>query len=144
MKKFQFELQEILNFRKYEEEQAQIELGKALAVENEIQSNLEQIALQYTALKSEMKNSTDFEAVLNSSKYTNLLNYQKEELLKQLAEAKLISEQKRDALREVMKKTTALEKMKEQQLKEYNLAADAEESNEVEDLTTTRYKNPND
>lgn len=142
MKKFHFELQEILNYRKYEEEQAQIELGKALAVENEIQSNLDMIAMQYANLKSEMKKSTDFEAILNQSKYTNLLNYQKEELLNQLAKAKLVSEEKRNILKEAMKKTTALEKMKEQELSDYNFALDSEENNEIDDLTTTRYKTP--
>ena len=38
MKKFQFELEEILNIRKFEQQQAEIELGKALASENEIQN----------------------------------------------------------------------------------------------------------
>lgn len=140
MKKFEFELQEILNFRKYEEQQAQVELGKALAVENEIQANLENIALQYASSKQATKGSRSFEEILDQSKYINLLNYQKEELLKQLAQAKLVSEQKRQVLQEVMKKTTSLEKMREQQLEEYKAAADAEEENEVEDLITTRYK----
>lgn len=138
MKKFIFELQDVLEFRKFEEEQAQAELGKALAVENEINSNLQQIAMQYASLKNQMKGSRNFEDIMSQSKYTNLLNYQKEELLKQLAEAKLVSEEKRKILQEIMQKTTALEKLKEKQLDEYRAAADFEESEMMDDLATQK------
>ena len=46
MKKFKFELEDILKFRKFEQHQAEVELGKALAVEQEIQSNLDNLAQQ--------------------------------------------------------------------------------------------------
>ena len=138
MKKFVFELQDVLEFRKFEEEQAQAELGKALAVENEINSNLQQIAMQYASLKNQMKGSRNFEDIMSQSKYTNLLNYQKEELLKQLAEAKLVSEEKRKILQEIMQKTTALEKLKEKQLDEYRAAADFEENEMMDDLATQK------
>ncbi len=140
MKKFKFDLQEILDYRKYEEQQAQIELGKALALENEIQENLNTIARQYAELNASMKNSRNFEDILAQNRNINLLNYQKEELLEQLAAAKIETEEKRQVLQEIMKKTTSLEKVREQKAAEYTAAAEAEEENEVEDLTTTRYK----
>lgn len=140
MKKFKFDLQEILDYRKYEEQQAQIELGKALAVENEIQENLNTIARQYAELNASMKNSRNFEDILAQNRNINLLNYQKEELLEQLAAAKIETEEKRQVLQEIMKKTTSLEKVREQEAAEYTATAEAEEENEVEDLTTTRYK----
>ena len=46
MKKFKFELEDILKFRKFEQHQAEVELGKALAEEQEIQSNLDNLAQQ--------------------------------------------------------------------------------------------------
>ena len=104
MKKFSFELEKVLEFRTFEKEQAEGELSKALAVETEINNNLNTIALQYATVKKQMKGSTDFQDVISQSQYYNLLDYQKEELLKQLAEAKLVSEQKREVLRECMKK----------------------------------------
>ena len=64
MAKFVFELQEILDFRNFEQEQAQIELGKALAVENQINQNLAQIAQQYAMLKHDMKGERDFNMVI--------------------------------------------------------------------------------
>ena len=119
MAKFVFELQEILDVRNFEQEQAQIELGKAIAVENEINQNLNNIAQQYTVLKQSMKGVTDFNLVFAQNNHIKLLEYQKEELLKKLAEAKLVSEEKRKILQECMKKTSALEKFRDQQLEEY-------------------------
>ena len=50
-KKFHFELQDILDFRNFEKEQAEGELAKALGVETEIQNNLNTIAGQFVSLK---------------------------------------------------------------------------------------------
>ena len=54
MKKFQFELEEILNIRKFEQQQAEIELGKALASENEIQSKLNALAMQQASVQKQL------------------------------------------------------------------------------------------
>ena len=138
MKKFVFELEKVLEYRTFEKDQAEGELAKALAVENQINENLKMIAQQFAALKQQMKGSNDFYDVVSQGQYTNLLNYQKEELLKQLAEAKIVSEQKRDVLRECMKKTTALEKLKEKQLAEYKEAADYEEAELMDEMATAK------
>ena len=140
MKKFTFELEKVLEYRNFEKQQAEGELAKAIAVETEINDNLKKIAQNYAAVKAQMKGSLNFEDVMAQSQYNNLLEYQKEELLKQLAQAKLVTEQKRDVLRECMKKTTALEKLKEKQLAEWKQAADYEEAellDEVKNKLTT-------
>lgn len=134
MKKFSFELQKVLEYRTFEKEQAEGELAKALAVETQINENLKKIAEQYAAVKSQMKGSLNFDDVLSQSQYNNLLDYQKEELLKQLAEAKIITEQKREVLRECMKKTTALEKLRDRQKEEWQAAADYEEAELLDDI----------
>ena len=140
MKKFTFELEKVLEYRNFEKQQAEGELAKALAVETEINNNLKAIAQNYAAVKANMKGSQDFQDIVAQSQYNNLLEYQKEELLKQLTQAKLVTEQKRDVLRECMKKTTALEKLKEKQLAEWKQAADYEEAellDEVKNKLTT-------
>ena len=134
MKKFTFELEKVLEFRNFEKEQAEGELAKALAVETEINDNLKLIAQNYAAVKASMKGSQDFQDLMAQSQYNNLLEYQKEELLKQLAQAKLVSEQKREVLRECMKKTTALEKLREKQLAEWKQAADYEEAELLDEV----------
>ena len=134
MKKFTFELEKVLEFRNFEKEQAEGELSKALAVETEINNNLKTIAQQYAAVKASMKGSKDFQDIMAQSRYNNLLDYQKEELLKQLAEAKLVTEQKREVLRECMKKTTALEKLRDKKLEDWKQAADYEEAEMLDEL----------
>ena len=138
MAKFVFELQEILDFRNFEQEQAQIELGKALAVENEINQNLAQIAQQYATLKQSMKGVTDFNLILAQNNHIKLLEYQKEELLKQLAQAKLVTEEKRKILQECMKKTSALEKLKERQHEDFLQEVENEEKKNIEELATIK------
>lgn len=134
MKKFSFDLQKVLEYRNFEKEQAEGELAKALAVETEINENLKKIARQYAAVKAHMKGSTDFDDIISQSKFNNLLDYQKEELLKQLAEAKIVIEQKRDILRECMKKTTALEKLRDKQLEDWKAAVEYEEAELLDDI----------
>ena len=134
MKKFTFELQKVLEFRNFEKEQAEGELAKALAVETKINENLKKIAQNYSAVKASMKGNLDFQDIMAQSQYNNLLEYQKEELLKQLAQAKLVSEQKREVLRECMKKTTALEKLREKQLTDWKQAADYEEAELLDEV----------
>lgn len=134
MKKFKFELEKILEYRNYEKKAAEGELAKALAVETQINAQLEAIALKLVQMNKSMKTSYNFNDIIAQSQHTNLLNYQKEELLKQLAEAKIITEQKRSVLRECMKKTTALEKLKEKQLADWKAAADYEEAELLDEV----------
>lgn len=134
MKKFVFELQKVLEFHDFEKQQAEGELAKALAVETEINDNLKKIAQNYASVKESMKGNLNFQDVMAQSQYNNLLEYQKEELLKQLAQAKLVTEQKREVLRECMKKTTALEKLREKQLADWKAAADYEEAELLDEV----------
>lgn len=134
MKKFVFELQKVLEFRDFEKQQAEGELAKALAVETEINDNLKKIAQNYASVKESMKGNLNFQDVMAQSQYNNLLEYQKEELLKQLAQAKLVTEQKREVLRECIKKTTALEKLREKQLADWKQAADYEEAELLDEV----------
>ena len=134
MKKFTFELQKVLEFRDFEKQQAEGELAKALAVETEINENLKKIAQNYAAVKARQEGSLSVQDFMAQSKYNKLLEYQKEELLKQLAQAKLVTEQKREILRECMKKTTALEKLREKQLADWKAAADYEEAELLDEV----------
>lgn len=138
MKKFKFELAQVLEFRNFEKQQAEGELAKAIAVETQIKDQLQIIAAQYNDLKNRMKGSLNFDDVLAQNNYTKLLDYQKEELLKQLAEAKLVTEEKRKVLQKCMKKTTALEKMKEIQFEEYKTALSMEEKQQLENLASIK------
>ena len=85
-------------------------------------------------MNKSMKTSFNFNDIIAQSQHTNLLNYQKEELLKQLAEAKIVTEQNRSVLRECMKKTTALEKLRDKQLEEWKAAVEYEEAELLDEV----------
>ena len=139
MKKFSFDLQKVLDYRKFEQEQAETELAKALAVENEINQNLKNIAAQHVASNKQIDGHVEFEDMMAHSQYSNLLEYQKEELLKQLAQAQIVIEEKRKVLTECMKKTLALEKLKEKELNDYKKALSFEENNFIDELGAQGY-----
>ncbi|MBE6360623.1 MAG: flagellar export protein FliJ [Treponema bryantii] len=138
MKKFKFELEQVLEIREFERQQAEGELSKCIAVENEINENLAIIANQYDALKKSTKGSLDFSEMMGQSQYANLLDYQKEQLLLQLAQAKLETEEKRKVLTECMKKTSALEKMKELQYEDFKLEMKRKENRRIEELSSIK------
>ena len=136
-KVFKFELQDVLDFRNFEKEEAQNELAKALAVETQINDNLQIIASQFISVKNQIDASSSFEDIAAGNTRKKFLEMQKEELLKQLAEAKLVSEQKRAVLAEAMKKTTALEKLKEKEEAVYKAEVDKEENDFIDDLANS-------
>ena len=138
MSKVKFELQNVLEIRNFEQQQAESELAKCIAVETEINKNLEVIAMQYAALKQQMKGSLDFSDMMSQSQYSKLLDYQKEQLLNQLAQAKIETEEKRKILTECMKKTSALEKMKELQYEDFKLEMKRKENRRIEELSSIK------
>ena len=135
MKKFSFELDKILEFRTFEKQEAEAELAKALYKENEIKQNLEMIANQMIVSNQSVDKSSSFDDVIEQSRYNNLLNYQKEESLKELAQANLVTEEKRSVLAECMKKTIALEKLKEKRKEEWKIASDYEEAEAMDEAS---------
>ncbi len=140
MKKFKFELEDILKFRKFEQHQAEVELGKALAEEQEIQSKLDNLAQQKYAASEYVRGSKDFTDITAVLRFNEFIRTQTEFLMNKMAEAKLITEQKRNILKEIIKKTDALERLKEHQLEEYKNLVNLEEENIVDDIVTSRFK----
>ena len=140
MKKYSFELEDILEYKKFDQEQAEQEFAKALSVENEIQQKIEYIAQQYLITKEKFKNTKNFDLIISQNQYFNLLDFQKEELLKELVQAKIITEQKKEILQEKMKATSALEKLKELDKEEYDQLVNFEENEFIDDLATTHFK----
>ena len=82
----------------------------------------------------------DFNEINATSNYYELLAFQKEYLLAELAKAKLLSEKKREVLKEAMQKTRALEKLKERELKLYKESENKEDSDELDEVNTIRQR----
>lgn len=140
MKRFQFELEDILRFRKFERRQAEMALGKALEAERGIQSELDALAAHLAAVERGTAGATDFDAITAASRFYDFSESRKEALLEKMAAAKLVTEEKRGALKEIMQKTDALERLRTDRQEEYGRDAEREESDAADDLVTARFR----
>lgn len=138
MQKFVFNMQKILNLRKFEEKQAQAELGKAVSAETRIQDTLNLIArqnVQTVQNASGIKNPLE---LYNLNNYLRLLSQRKEKLLQELAQAHIETEQKREKMREAMLKVKALEKLKEVRQNEWAQENRRREEKELDDIANSK------
>lgn len=139
MKKFKFDLQDVLDFRKFEQTQAENELGKALAKEKEIQNQLDELALQKVTMQKQMNGSTDFSAISQASSFSSFVRKQSEYLLEQLTQAKMVSDQKREVLKNAMQKVDALEKLKESQKEDFDAEQKRKTAKLIGQIVTVKY-----
>lgn len=138
MQKFVFNMQKILNLRKFEEKQAQAELGKAVSAEARIQDTLDLLAEQNVQTVKNSKGIKDVLELHNLNNYLKLLAQRKEQLLKELAQAKLETEQKREKMKDAMLKVKALEKLKETRQRDWALENKRKEEKELDDIVNSR------
>ena len=139
MKKFKFSLEKVLSLREFEQNQAQIELGKAQSVVNDLNNQLKYIASEIIRSNESRSNSTDLNFLLSIENYVNGLNYKKEILLEELAKAQLVLEEKRAIVVEAIKKRKSLEKLKEKQLEEYKKQYNLEEEKVLDEISTSKF-----
>ena len=140
MKKFVFSMEKILDLREYEEKQAQIELGKAIADAEKIRQQVNFVAIEKAKMLSMDISGTSINERLVHENYLVRLDRQKEILLEELAAAELIVEEKRAVFAEALKKRKVLSNLKEKQLQQYKKEKQLEEDNIVDDIVTSRFK----
>lgn len=138
MRAFSFSLGDVLEFRKFEQKQAEIELGKALSSENEIQKKLDALALQKITVQKNVRDSKDFSEIAGASAYFEFIKRETESLFEKMAEARLLTEKRREKLKLAMQKVDSLENLKENELSEYKRMALNEEDTENDDIATSR------
>lgn len=138
MRAFSFSLGDVLEFRKFEQKQAEIELGKALSSENEIQKKLDALALQKITVQKNVRDSKDFSEIAGASAYFDFIKREIESLFEKMAEARLLTEKRREELKLAMQKVDSLENLKENELSEYKRMALNEEDTENDDIATSR------
>jgi flagellar FliJ protein len=139
MKKFKFSLEKVLSLREFEEKQAQIELGKAQSVVNDLNNQLKYIASEKLKTNEARSNSSDLSFLISIEKYMNGLEYKKELLLEELAKAQLVLEEKRAIVVEAIKKRKSLEKLKEKQFDEYKKQYNLEEEKILDEISTSKF-----
>ena len=139
MKQFSFSLEKILDLRKFEKKQAEAELGKALSEEKRIQNQLDDIASERVSTNNDSDSVHDIFNLMRNQQYLSLLKIREEQYLNDLAQAKIVSEGKRNELIEAMKKEKVLTKLKEAKLSEYNKNLNKQEDISNDDVVTARY-----
>lgn len=138
MKKFVFNMQKILNLREFEEEQARIELGKAVGEETRIKDTLELVAKQRIAAARSADGMDNISALYAVNNYIALLDQRKDMLLEELSKAQLVTEEKREIMKAAMTKVKALEKLKDSRKKEWALENKRKEDKELDDIINSR------
>lgn len=138
MKKFNFSLQKVLDFREFEKKQAEAELGKALAEETKIQNTLDMIAESRASTVKAADSLTDINEIFAVQNYFRLLEQQKEQALVSLTEAKIITDEKRDVMREKMQKCRALENLRDARKSEWKKQNLKDEENAIDDIVTAK------
>ena len=138
MKKFSFKLEKVLELREFEEDQAKIELGKAIAETERIKEELKLTALKRVQNTKDRFSSCDVIEQLAIENYITRLDAEKERLLEELAQAELVVEQKRSVFAEAMKNRKIISKLKEKRAAEYKKEFYKTEENEIDDVFTLK------
>jgi flagellar FliJ protein len=136
MKKFSFNLEKIMQLRKFREEECKIALGQAISILNEIENKIKETALRHHAASSARFADTGQIAVWDL--YISRLEIEAQNLGEQAAQAELVVEEKRAEYLEASKDLKAIEKLKEKREEEYQKEVFDYEMSEIDDLTSAR------
>jgi flagellar FliJ protein len=139
MKKFGFSLEKVLELRVYYEKEAEIELGRAIAVLSDIELRIEETAKKRVEAASLrfLPGRTGAE-IHNSDLYIMRLDQLKERLFEDAAKAELVVSEKREKYIEASRERKVLDKLKEKRLAEYRKAANIEEIKTIDDISNGR------
>ena len=139
MKKFQFNLENVLQLRKFNEEECKLALGIAISMLNEIENKIKETAVKHHYASCEL--FKDPSKMMIWTNYITRLEQEKEKLMEEAAKAEIVVEEKRVIYMEAFKEYDVLEKQKEKKKKEYKKEAEKTESAEVDELFAGRLKN---
>ncbi len=131
-------MQKILDLREFEQDQAQIELGKAISHEASIDNTLEMVARQKVSTVKEADGISDLNELFTANQYLNLLEQRKEKLLQEKTQAQLVTQQKREEMKDAMMKVKALEKLKQARKEEWKAETKRKEEKETDDINNSK------
>ena len=136
MRRFKFNMEKILQLRKFKEEECKLALGQAISVLNKIENDI-----KTTALKRHNAAAERFKDPLETSSweiYILRLEREAEKLAEKAAQAEIIVEEKRAVYLDAQKDLKAMEKLKEKQQSEYRKEYFINEMNMVDEITASR------
>ncbi len=138
MKKFSYSLQKILDLRNFELDQAQMELGKVNAQIASVNKQLKSVAAQKFQATRQADELNDFSLHVQTQDFFIYLDQRKDALLAELVQLEMIAEQKREVVREAMKKVKVLEKLKEKKYEAWKVEFQHQEELAQDDVVTAQ------
>jgi flagellar FliJ protein len=136
MKVFHFSLEKILKLRTYREQEAKINLGRAIGVLTEIENRIKAAAEdRYRAAAERFAPDNDALKIIHYERYIQRLDQERDQLLEDAAQAELVVEEKRNRYLEASRDRKVLDKLKEKREKEYRKAFFAGETRELDDIS---------
>jgi flagellar FliJ protein len=137
VKRFSFNLEKVLELRKYREQETKIELGRAIGVLTEIEGRIRKNA-ESRSLAAGQRFSADNGAadILSWDNYIIRLDQEAERLMNEAAKAELIVEEKQEIFLQASRDRKVIDKLKEKRKKEYRDEVLAEENRERDDMAS--------
>lgn len=145
MKKYSFRLQPVLDIREKTLEDKRLEMAQVIQLLNEQQDGLGKLLAKQDAYKEELE-SLSLEDDLNVFSLANFKNYmvnlqtQIKQQEANIENTKKALRVKQDAVNEALKDVKVLEKLKEKQSQKFYRDIEIKEANEIDDISTTRYR----
>jgi flagellar FliJ protein len=139
MKRFHFALQRVLKLREYAEQEAKVELGRAIGELTRIEQRIDSVAeerLQAAGERFATENS--FTDIQNYEWYITRLDQTRDKLLMDAAQAELVVAEKRDVFMEASRERKALDKLRERRLGEYKAYSLMEDQKETDESNRAR------
>lgn len=142
MKKFQFSLETVLEYKQQVLENLQTEHGAILARIRRQEERIERMEADYRALSGEFnQRKAEGTTILEAMKYEQYLRSserQLDEAYKRLRSLQRQEEKKRSEVVEAKKETSSIEKLKEKKLESYNKAVLKSEEAFIDEFVTTK------
>lgn len=145
MKKYSFRLQPVLDIREKTLENKRLEMAQVIQLLNEQQDGLGKLLAKQDAYKEELE-SLSLEDDLNVFSLANFKNYmvnlqtQIKQQEANIENTKKALRVKQDAVNEALKDVKVLEKLKEKQSQKFYRDIEMKEANEIDDISTARYR----
>ena len=137
MKPFAFNLEKVLNLRKYYEAEAKIELGRAVGILAELEARILAVAAErIRAAAGQFSPENSVAQIQQYMFYILRLDNIKEQLLKEAALAEIKVEEAREKFLEASKERKVLDKIKEKRQKEYHRQKLNEETRALDDISS--------
>ncbi len=140
MKQFSFDLESILELRKYREQEAEIALGKAVGELTVIEQNIESVVQEKVRVSRERFSlGYGVAELLTFERYVQRLDYTKERLIEDAAQAELKVEAARDVYLEASRERDVLDEVKKDEAAEYRKEVFDTEAKILDDVAGSAY-----